>query len=123
MVEIEVTSEKLSMTVKGLDKVWALKSKIEVPLEHVSDVESYRSYETHNEYAGQVSWRVPGTYVPGVIKAGSYYQGAWAFWDVHNRDKAIVITLVEEHYKLLIVEVDNPDLEIAKIKGVPHTAL
>jgi hypothetical protein len=34
--------------------------------------------------------RMPGTHLPGVIIAGSYYyyqQGKWAFWDVHDMKK------------------------------------
>jgi hypothetical protein len=116
MVNVELTTESLIIYVNGIDKILALKSKVEVPLNHVSDVESLASYQTHDEHSNDIAWRLPGTGIPGVIKAGSYYQGAWSFWDVHNTDRAIVIHLSQEHYQMLVVEVDNPDLEIAKIK-------
>ena len=117
MVSLELTGESLIIFVNGIDKVLALKSKVEVPLNHVCDVENYASYKTHDDHAQQASWRFPGTNIPGIIKAGSYYQGAWAFWDIHNIERAIVIHLSQEHYEMLVVEVDDPDLEIEKIKA------
>lgn len=116
MVEIEVTTELLTLKVQGMDKIWALKSRIEVPLSHVLDVETYYEHRRHDVYAGDMPWKVGGTGIPGVIKAGTYYQGVWAFWDVHSFDNAIVIHLAQEHYKLLVVEVANPDLQISTIK-------
>ena len=36
--------------------------------------------------------RIPGTNVPGVITAGTFYQdGKRVFWDVHSPEKTIVI--------------------------------
>jgi hypothetical protein len=36
------------------------------------------------------------------------YRGEWAFWDVHDPDKAIAIHLHDEPYAKLVIGVDDP---------------
>jgi hypothetical protein len=61
--------------------------------------------------------KVAGTDLPNIFRAGTFYQqGEWVFWDVHHPEKTIVIQLEHERYKKLIVEVENPEQEIQKIK-------
>jgi hypothetical protein len=63
---------------------------------------------------------MPGTNVPGVITAGTFYQdGKRVFWDVHNPEKTIVIDLHDERYNKLVVEVENPEVAV----GLIQTAL
>jgi hypothetical protein len=53
--------------------------------------------------------RAPGTQLPGVITAGTFYQqGKRVFWDVHQPENAIVLDLADERYDQLIVEVADP---------------
>ncbi len=37
------------------------------------------------------------------------------FYDFHNPDKALVIDFDREHYKRLVVEVDDPDSTVSSI--------
>jgi hypothetical protein len=61
--------------------------------------------------------RAPGTFLPGVIIAGTYYTGGErVFWDVSDATKAIVIELTGEAYARLIVEVSDPEATIALIR-------
>jgi len=61
--------------------------------------------------------RMPGTIVPGVITAGTFYQdGKRVFWDVHHPEKTIVIDLYDERYNELIVEVDDPEAAVKLIQ-------
>ena len=53
--------------------------------------------------------RAPGTNIPGVITAGTFYQeGEKVFWDVHDPHKTVVIQLRDEKYSRLVVEVEDP---------------
>lgn len=38
MVELAVTDGKLTLHVKGMDELWALKSTLEIPLAHIARV-------------------------------------------------------------------------------------
>jgi hypothetical protein len=54
---------------EGLDKLWALKSKLTIPLAHV------RGATVDPGILGEPKGvRAPGTHVPGVITAGTFHQ-------------------------------------------------
>ena len=56
--------------VRGADKLWALKSSLEIPLVHIAGVRADQE-AARGWYHGI---RMPGTNVPGVITAGTFYQ-------------------------------------------------
>jgi len=61
---------------------------------------------------------MPGTNLPGVITAGTFYQdGRRVFWDVHDPEKTVAIDLHDERYSQLIVEVADPDAAIKLIQS------
>ena len=114
MVDLSIADGKLTLHVRGADKLWAFTSSLELPLTHISgvraDAEAARGW-----YHGI---RMPGTNVPGVITAGTFYQdGKRVFWDVHHPEKAIVIDLHDERYSELIVEVEDPDAAVNLIQN------
>jgi phage terminase large subunit-like protein len=105
VADIELTSTSLIVHIRGFDQFFALQSRLEVPLEHISAVEASVP-EAHGAWHGL---RVGGTNLPGVITAGRFVQhGEWAFWDVHDPDKAIAIRLRDERYAKLVIGVDDP---------------
>jgi hypothetical protein len=105
VAEIEITPTSLVVHINGADQFFALKSRLEVPLEHIAGVDASVP-EARQIWHGL---RMGGTNVPGVITAGRYLQhGEWAFWDVHDPDKAIAIRLRDEHYAKLVIGVDDP---------------
>ncbi len=117
MVDLSISEGKLVLEVRGADKLWALKSSLEIPLQHIAGVRADSSI-ARGWWHG---WRMPGTNVPGVITAGTFYQdGKRVFWDVHNPDNTIVIELKDERYNELIVEVPNPEAAVALIREVLH---
>lgn len=105
MAEIELTPSALIVHIRGADQFFALKSQLEVPLEHVASVDVSPT-EERGIWHGL---RVGGTNVPGVITAGRFVDnGEWAFWDVHDPNKAIAIRLRDERYAKLVIGVDDP---------------
>ncbi len=61
--------------------------------------------------------RAPGTHVPGVITAGTFYHhGKCIFWDVKDPEKTIVIELADDRYDQLIIEVEDPPAEVQRIR-------
>ncbi len=117
MTEIELTENTLIVHVKGVDKLLALKSQLEIPLSHVVGAELDPTVVERWGHLNLKEIRAPGTGLPGVIKAGSFYLGGqWAFWDVHDPKKAITIKLADEHYTKLVIEVTDPAAAVAKIE-------
>ncbi|MGB7729132.1 MAG: hypothetical protein WBL50_13950 [Candidatus Acidiferrum sp.] len=61
--------------------------------------------------------RMPGTNIPGVLTAGTFYQDRKrVFWDVHNPDNTVVIQLKDERYEELIVEVVDPKTTVELVR-------
>ena len=114
MVDLSVAAGKLTLHVRGADKLWAFKSSLEIPLVHIAGVR--RDPEVARGWWHGI--RMPGTNVPGVITAGTFYQdGKRIFWDVHHPEKTIVIDLHDERYNELVVEVDDPDAAVELVKA------
>jgi hypothetical protein len=113
MADIEITPASLVVHIRGADQFFALASRLEVPLEHISGVEESPP-EAHGVWHGL---RVGGTNLPGVITAGRFVQhGEWAFWDVHDPNQAIAIRLHDERYAKLLIGVDDPAATVAAIR-------
>src|SRR5215217_3046620 len=114
MTEVELTRDALVVHVQGMDQLWALKSRLEIPLAHVVGAEGDR--EIAREWHKGI--RAGGTHVPGVITAGTFYQeGERVFWDVHDPDKTVVIHLKDERYAKLVIEVEDPRATAVAIQG------
>ncbi len=113
MVDLSIAEGRLTLHVRGADKLWAFKSSLEIPLVHIAGVRA-------DPEAARGRWhgnRMPGTIMPGVIVAGTFYQdGKRVFWDVHDPEKAIVIELHDERYNQLIVEVADPQAAVRLIQ-------
>lgn len=117
MTEIECTEQALVVHIQGADKFWALKSQMQVPWSHVLFAEQDPAVVEHWDTLDWSALRAPGTYFPGVIKAGSFRSsGQWMFCDVHDPHNAITIRLADEQYTRLVVEVADPDATISAIE-------
>ena len=114
MVRISVEGDRVRFEVEGWDKLWALKSQLEIPISHIravrADPEPARGW-----------WhglRIPGTQIPGILTAGTFYQSDGAvFYDVHDPERTIVVDLNHEHYNRLVIEVENPDAAVALLQS------
>ena len=114
MADIEITATSLVVHIRGADQLFALASRLEVPLEHIAGVD-LSPPEAQGVWHGL---RMGGTNLPGVVTAGRFLQhGEWAFWDVHDPARAIAIRLRDERYAKLIVGVDDPSATVAAIRS------
>ena len=114
MVDLSIAEGKLTLHVRGADKLWAFKSSLEIPLVHIARVRADPQAARGWYHGG----RLPGTNVPGFITAGTFYQdGERVFWDVHDPEKTIVIDLHDERYNELVVEVDDPEAAMKFIQN------
>lgn len=95
-LQIEFTIKEQFLAVR-FNKLW------EIPLSHIQQVTTT---------APQTSWkelRSPGTSLPGLVKAGTYYtERGKEFWLVNERkDNYLTIELQDENYKRIILTVEN----------------
>ncbi|HEY4955676.1 MAG TPA: hypothetical protein VII02_12415 [Gemmatimonadaceae bacterium] len=114
MVEITILGDRVHFEVEGWDKLWALKSQLEIPLSHIASVRA-------DPEAARGWWkgfRLPGTNIPGLLTAGSFYwRDGFVFYDVHDPENTIVLDLDHETYKKLVLEVADPPAAVAMIQS------
>jgi len=119
MVTVSVQGAELVLEVEGLDKLWTLRSRLQLPLAHV------RSVQPDPEAARRWfhGFRLAGSNIPGVLTAGTFYEdGGLVFWDVHNPERAIALELSHERYRRLIVEVADPTATVRLIQAHLQTS-
>jgi hypothetical protein len=114
MVNVDVEGDRATFTVEGMDKLWSLRSRLEIPIAHIT------SAEVNHDQVGR--WwhgiKLLGTELPGLFGAGMFlYHHEVVFWDVRDPARAIIVSLEHETYKKLIIEVDDPDGTVARLKS------
>ena len=118
MVEMTIEEGMVKFEVKGLHKVLAFKGCVRVPVGNIRGVR-------HDPTAMKgfwKGWKFPATYLPGVIVAGTFYRpfyrhGRKYFWDVSRPEKTIVVEIEGGPYDELIVDVDDPENVVSKLKA------
>jgi hypothetical protein len=114
MVRVSVHEDRVHFDVEGWDKLWSLKSQLDIPLAHVRAVRA-------DPDAARGWWlglRMPGTRIPGLLTAGTFLQADGAvFFDVHDPERTVVIELDHEHYQRLVVEVEDPGDVVARLQA------
>jgi hypothetical protein len=113
MVTLNIEGSTLILEVQGWDKLWAMKSRLEISLAHIKGV--------HIDPDLKIGWygglKMPGTEIPSVFRAGTFYvQNDWVFWDVRHPEQAIIIDLADERYAKLIVEVQDPQIAVQQLQ-------
>jgi hypothetical protein len=119
MVHLTIRGDRLKVQVRGLDRLWAMRRRLDVPLASV------RSARVDHTVARGL-WKgvsAPGTHIPGFIIAGTFYQDdERIFWDVHRPDRAVVIELSGHRYDRLVVEVGDPEGVVEMLESAIRTA-
>ena len=95
----------------GLDKVWALKNELKIPLSHVKDVSTEKQ-----DWALFKQLKMGGTGLPGVIKAGRWLgKEGFLFYDMHNLDNCVTVSTQNEFYTKIILEVEDKEAAAKRI--------
>jgi hypothetical protein len=112
MAKVRIDGEQLVVEMEGLGKLWALRSRLEIPLANVRGATADPGMI--NEPKGV---RAGGSHVPGVIAAGTFHvDGERVFWDVHDAAKIVVIELTGDPYTRLVIQVDDPAATVAQVE-------
>jgi hypothetical protein len=115
-VGVEVTGGELVVRISGADRLWALSGGITVPLSGVRDA---RVADRRTAAADSSPLRLPGAYLPGVIRAGSYGVGERReLWCVHRAERVLAVELTGQRYRRVVVEVADPDRVAEEINRV-----
>jgi len=110
---VKIEGKDLVFEIHGIDVFLSLKRSITIPLEHIISVSS-----------DKVPWKpfqqlkVAGTNLPGVIKDGLYLsKDGLLFFEMHDPEKCITISLNNEKYKKIIFEVEDKETVTKAIRN------
>jgi hypothetical protein len=118
MVDLAIEGHELVLRMRGLRLLAALRSTIRIPLESIRAVRT-RDGAADGMWKG---WRMPGTHLPFLIVAGTYYTaGEKRFYDVRRGEPAIEIEAQRSAFDRVIVGVRDAGAATRLIREhVPH---
>ncbi|MFE4676245.1 hypothetical protein [Streptomyces sp. NPDC056723] len=105
LITVDRARRMLTVELTGLDKLWALKSRMEVPLTQVRGT-THDPGIAHERKGAKLG----GARVPGIVTAGRFRRhGDFVFWAVRKPADAVVIELAEgAPYSRLVFETADP---------------
>src|ERR1022692_3541944 len=107
MVDIKISTEYLDVEFLGWSKLWAIRSRLEIPLASIKNVRA------DGVIPKGLNIRLFGTGFPGVISAGMFTDfKRWAFFDLRS-DRTNVLILELSGWKYEVVAVEVKDARVA----------
>lgn len=105
MVQITKYHSGIKIQLLGWHKLWAFKDYLVIPAINISNIH----HAPDTKLGWWKGWRIPGTHVPGLIVAGTYYRNKKKyFWDVVNAQNTVVLEVNNFKYDEIHVEVQDP---------------
>jgi hypothetical protein len=114
MTSVSINDQELTLHVEGLDKLLAFKGEVKIALAHIKSVALYHEGFMNFKHA---TFGI-GTIFANKIQAGTFKEdGEKSFWDVHDINKTVVLTLSDDAYSRIIIEVADPGETVKAIQA------
>ncbi len=112
-ISLVIEGDELVVRLSGWDAFYALKRELRFPRREVAGVTA-----VVREQVPRRGLRLPGTQLPGLIRAGSYGRGQDRdFWDVRRGKHVLVIELLPvASYRRLVLEVADAPAEALRLE-------
>ncbi len=114
-IEAVVDLDHLTIDLTGPDRIFALKNHMEIPLSKISSVEVLERKQVPPTPG---SWlRAPGTFVPGLVRHGSYGRTPRReFWAVYRQRLALVITIEDWSYCRIVLGIKDAPVIAGEVR-------
>ena len=106
----------LRIQLEGQEQLWALKSHVDIPRDRILYVEWCEYFDGWNKY----ELRLPGTFAPGLLAAGSFWtEEGWDFMYITNpkgltnpvAKQVLVIETDLKKYRRLILSMEHSEAQ------------
>jgi hypothetical protein len=107
LAEVEVTDGTLTVRPRGLNRLWAFKREVRVPVAQISGV---RTGVARQSIPSRL--RTLGTYVPGLIQAGTFRgKGERSFWLVGRTRTVTVVDCPGGRFDRIVLQLADASAE------------
>ncbi|MGG6298074.1 hypothetical protein ACQ4M4_27080 [Leptolyngbya sp. AN02str] len=116
-MNLAIAEHTLHITLTGWERLLAfhVSSTIQVALQSVTHASTTTPTPTWREI------RAPGTLLPGVIRAGTYYtERGREFWYVTHLQSCLTLDVADQYYKRIVLTVDEPEHWRDRIRSSIH---
>lgn len=99
-MNLSIIDNQLRIELEWYEQLWAftLAKTLDIPLSHIENVTTDKPQSNWREI------RAPGTFLPGVIKAGTYYTSRGKeFWYVTGDRDYLVLSLRDESFRKIVL--------------------
>jgi hypothetical protein len=104
LVDVEVFETQVTVRPKGLNKVWAFRRALFIPM---STIRSARVVSGMRHLSK--GWRFPGTAIPGLVLAGTYVKsGERSFYALRDGRDILLLELEGHTYRRIGVQTSDP---------------
>ncbi|AFY92321.1 hypothetical protein [Chamaesiphon minutus] len=103
-MQLNLTTNRLTIELEWYEQLWAvtLERQMHIPL---SRIDRATTEEPQSNWA---EIRAPGTFLPGVIKAGTYYtKRGKEFWYVTSDRDYLTLELHDEPYRRIVITIPD----------------
>jgi hypothetical protein len=103
-MQLYLADNRLTIELEWYEQLWAvtLDGQMHIPLERIDRV---TTSEPQSDWA---EIRAPGTFLPGVIKAGTYYtKRGKEFWYVTTDRDYLTLELRDEPYRRIVITIPD----------------
>jgi hypothetical protein len=112
---IDINETALTVLLRGFDVLWTTRRRISVPLAHVRGARIDPGVVRHGPWLGA---GYTDALLDYAVAAGPMVvHGRHEFWDVHFPERTVVIDLADEQYERLVIDVDDPEAEVARVNA------
>jgi hypothetical protein len=102
---VRIEGDELVLEIHGIDEILSIKRSIHIPLNHISSVSKENiPWNSFN------AMKLVGANIPHVVKDGMFLSSdGMIFFEMHDPEKCITISLDHERYKKVFFEVEDKE--------------
>lgn len=115
-VRVSHTEGSVVIELGPIDAIFSLKGRLDIPRAQITSIEVMDRSDVPST-AG--TWiRAPGTYVPGLVRYGSYgTEPNREFWLVRRQRRVVVVDVRDWAYHRVVIGSTDPDTLAAELGG------
>ncbi|MBD2060268.1 hypothetical protein H6F88_30450 [Oculatella sp. FACHB-28] len=112
-MNLQIEGDRLKINLTFLEKLLALQFNyaFEIPLAQIEQVSTEKP-------SSRLQYRMPGTAIPGLFAAGTYYSDRGReFWYVTGDRHYLVLDLKDEFYQRVVLSLDQNETWAERLAG------